>query len=99
MRRNSFTEAEVEEIVASVKENPTNLQKVFRELSEKWGRHSPQSISRYYYANLKNSRTLFITVCDRRGIANTKISRDGTLGGMRAGASLLRKIKRLLGMN
>lgn len=71
--RNKFTEVEVEELVASVKANPQNLQKVFRELSAKWGTHSAKCIARYYYQKVKNTNQCFLTVSEKKAFLNRKI--------------------------
>lgn len=71
--RNRFTEAEVEELVASVKANPQNLQKIFRELAAKWGTHSAKSIQVHYYREVKNANQCFLTVGEKKAFLNRKI--------------------------
>lgn len=74
--RNKFTDAEVEELVASVKANPENLSRVFRQLSNKWGTHSVGCISHYYYKNVKDAHPCFLTVGEKKAFLNRKIVSD-----------------------
>lgn len=72
--RSKFTNTEVEELVASVKANPQNLQKVFRDLSVKWGTHSAKSIQTHYYRNIKKTHQCFLTIGEKKAFVNRKIS-------------------------
>ena len=74
---NKFTQAEVEELVDSVRKNPENLKRVFRELSVKWGTHSVGSIKVYYYTKIKNSNELFLTLGEKRAFLNRKVVKEG----------------------
>lgn len=75
--KNRFTQAEVEELVDSVRKNPENLNRVFRELSVKWGTHSVDSIKFYYYTKVKNSNELFLTLGEKKAFLNRKVVKEG----------------------
>ena len=74
--RSKFTSVEDEELVTSIQNNPGNLQKTFRELAAKWGTHTPESISDFYYRKVKNQHFCFATVGKTKVTTNTKIVKD-----------------------
>lgn len=77
MGRNKFTAEEVKELKSAIKKNPSNLKKVFRELSQKWGTHSAVSICNYYYRNLRKTEACFLTVGEKKAFLNRKIVPEG----------------------
>nr|DAG83976.1 MAG TPA: TRF2-INTERACTING TELOMERIC RAP1 PROTEIN TURN HELIX, RIKEN Structural [Caudoviricetes sp.] len=77
MERNKFTAEEVKELKSAIKKNPSNLQKIFRELSQKWGTHSTDSICNYYYINLRKTEACFLTVGEKKAFLNRKIVPEG----------------------
>lgn len=94
---NKFTQAEVEELVASVKANPENLSKVFKTLSSKWGTHSVKSISNYYYAKIKNTNACFFTIGEKKAFLNRKIVKEGeTIPTIKVRKTMWSRLKNLL---
>lgn len=94
---NKFTQTEVEELVASVKANPENLSRVFRELSNKWGTHSAQSIGKYYYKRIKNSNQCFFTIGEKKAFLNRKVIRDReTIPTIKVRKTMWSRLKSLL---
>lgn len=94
---NKFTQAEVEELVASVKANPENLSKVFRELSNKWGTHSPGVIKQYFYKKVKNTNECFFTIGEKKAFLNRKVIRDGeTIPTIKVRKTMWSRLKNLL---
>lgn len=91
---NRFTQAEIEELVDSVKKNPENLQEVFRKLSEKWGTHPPRSISLFYYRKVKNTQQCFLTIGEKKAFMNRKIVSSNTITPMEIRDNVWTKIKR-----
>lgn len=94
---NKFTQAEVEELVASVKANPENLSKVFRELSNKWGTHSPVVIKQYFYKKVKNTNECFLTIGEKKAFLNRKVVKEGeTIPTIKVRKTMWSKLKNLL---
>lgn len=77
MAYNKFTDKEIEELTNEIKNNPLNLHKVFTDMSGKWGTHSPESISQYYYRKLRKDQPCFLTVAKKGAYINRKINHKG----------------------
>lgn len=94
---NKFTQAEVEELVASVKANPENLSKVFRELSNKWGTHSPGVIKWHFYKRVKNTNACFFTIGEKKAFLNRKVVKEGeVIPAIKVRKTMWSRLKNLL---
>lgn len=96
MTYNRFTDKEIEELTNEIKNNPLNLHKVFTDMSAKWGTHSPESISQYYYRKLKKNQLCFLTVANKGAYINRKVNHSGIAPSEILSNSIWSRIKKFL---